>query len=478
MKRGIGLIAGTLGLLVASAGFAADTLLPQRVIYVGHREGEYVPFLKEHFTKVESVSREKFQPSQAKDFDVVVLDWPQYMREQPGGGRINAWDEQAPLGKREEWSKSTVLLGSAGLNLAVSWKLKGGSGCTCLAPVAYKLRDHEIFKGPMPVNMATVTIPTPDGFKADIKTDTVEVVPLINGIQKYNTVIHDNSPGWATHYFEFTDMPEVEIFSGGVNEQNPESGAYWRQGNLLHFGFEQSPTKLNETGRAMLVNGIAYISRFSEDRPIDVTASVFARERIGISRRRAKNLILNEDSKLEWLTNNYAAATLAKFNWHDRAAAKAWVLENSQWLHPGKDNFLEIDEEARSLGTPFDAPDFVPKTIAALNNEQTITNAAILLSRYVDWGTVTKDKESEFAKRLGFPEGLPEQWPAGWHPNKGIIMPEVVKWWRENGNYVFYSELGGYKWYLDPLAKKRGVPTKELRGAKRADLNSKLQITN
>ena len=253
-------------------------------------------------------------------------------------------------------------------------------------------------------------------------------------------MIHDNSPGWATHYFEFTDMPEVEILSGGVNEQNPESGAYWRQGNLLHFGFEQSPTKLNETGRAMLVNGIAYISRFSVDRPIDVTASVFTRERIGISRRRAKNLILNEDSKLEWLTNNYAAATLAKFNWHDRAAAKAWVLENSQWLHPGKDNFLEIDEEARSLGVAFDAGDFLPKTIAALRVEATKEKAGTLLARYV----------------AEPPSAKPDA--AAW-----------VKWWRENGTCVFYSELGGYKWYVDPLAKKRGVPTKDLRGPKRAD---------
>jgi hypothetical protein len=441
MKRGIGLIAGTLGLLVGTVGFAADALLPQRVIYVGHREGEYVPFLKEHFTKVESVSREKFQPSQAKDFDVVVLDWPQFMKEQPGGGRINAWDEQTPLGKREEWSKPTVLLGSAGLNLAVSWKLKGGSGCTCLAPVAYKLRDHEIFQGPMPVNTkALVTIPTPDGFKADIKTATVEVLPLMDGIKRYESVINDNRPGWSTHYYEFADVPEVEIFSGGVNEQNPESSALWRQGNLLHFGFEQTAKQLNDAGRAMLVDGIAYISRFSEDRPIDITESVFAGKRIGISRRRARNMILNEDSRLEWLTNNYSAATLASFNARDRAAAKAWVQENGQWLHPAEQNYLEIDEEARTLGTAFDAVDFLPKTIAALRVEATKSKAETLLSRYV----------------AEPPSAKPDA--AAW-----------VKWWRENGNYVFYSELGCYKWYVDPLAKKRGVPTKELRGPKRAD---------
>jgi hypothetical protein len=444
MKRGIGIIAGTLGLLVGTAGFAADTLLPQRVIYVGHREGEYVPFLKEHFTKVESVSREKFQPSLAKDFDVVVLDWPQYMKMLPNGKEADAWDDPVPLGKREEWSRPTVLLGSAGLNLAVAWQLKGGSGCTCLAPVAYKLRDHEIFRVPMPVDTkALVTIPMPEGFRWAIKAETVEVLPVMDGIKKYESVINDNRPGWSTHYFEFADVPEVEIFSGGVNEQNPESGAFWRQGNLLHFGFEQTAKQLNDAGRAMLVNGIAYISRFSEDRPIDVTPSVFAHRRdgrIGISRRRARNMILEEDSRLDWLTNNYSKATLATFNWHDRAAAKSWITENGMWLHPAEQNYLEIDEEARTLGTAFDAVDFLPKTIAALRVEATKSKAETLLSRYV----------------AEPPSAKPDA--AAW-----------VKWWRENGNYVFYSELGCYKWYVDPLAKKRGVPTKELRGPKRAD---------
>ena len=28
--------------------------------------------------------------------------------------------------------------------------------------------------------------------------------------------------------------------------------------------------------------------------------------------------------------------------------------------------------------------------------------------------------------------------------------------------YLFYSELGSYRWYVDPLAKKRGVPCKRI----------------
>src|SRR5258705_484575 len=117
---------------------AADSLLPLRVLYIGQRPDEFEPLLKAHFVKDASIARDQFKPAQAQDFDVVLLDWPQ------SGGMRGAWLDGSPLGKRDEWNKPTVLLGSAGLNLAVCWKLHGGSGCTCLAPVAYAIRQHEI----------------------------------------------------------------------------------------------------------------------------------------------------------------------------------------------------------------------------------------------------------------------------------------------------------------------------------------------
>jgi hypothetical protein len=407
-------------------------MLPQRVIYIGHRADQFEPFLKKHFPKVQSVALDDFQPVLANDFDVVLLDWPQT------GGPVRH-QRESPLGKRESWHKPTVLLGSAGLNLAVVWKLKGGSGCTCLAPAAYDLREHEIFHSPIPIDItATITIPTPKAFLGELKTNNVQVIPLIDNIGNYDRVIEDHARGWSTHYYEFASVPEVEIFCGGVNEQYPASSAFWRQGNLLHFGFEQSPTELNAIGRAMLLNGIAYISHFTEDHPIDVTPSVFGREKIGISRRRARNVFFN--GHVDWATEYISAATLATFEWRDPVAGKAWIGTNGMWLHPGPDNFLEIDTEARSLGVPFDEPDFLPKTIAAMHDEKTKGFASILLARYA-------------------PEG----------PGATADAAAWEGWWSENSPYLFYSELGCYRWYIDSLAKSRGIPTASLRGPARAD---------
>ncbi len=303
------------------------------------------------------------------------------------------------------------------------------------------LSDHQLFKSPIAIDIKAVKrIPTPKAFAEELKDSTVEVLPLVDDISRFETVINDYSRGWCTYYYEFANVPEVEFFCGGVNEKTPRASALWRQGNLLHFGFEQSPKEMNEAGRSLLVNSIVYISRFSDDRPIDETPSVFGPEKIALSRRRARAYFFNDQYQLEWATNVFSAATLASFDWRDRGKAKAWFESAQPWLHPGPGNLLEVDTELKSLGTPFDSPDFFTKTIAALRAEKTPLAAAAALARYA-------------------PEG----------PGANASAEKWEKWWQENSPYLFYSELGCYRWYIDPLARKRGIPTKDLRGPLRAD---------
>jgi hypothetical protein len=284
----------------------------------------------------------------------------------------------------------------------------------------------------------------PKAFAAELKGNEVDVLPLVNGIRRFETVINDYQRGWCTYFYDFADVPDVEFFCGGVNEKTPRAAALWRQGNLLHFGFEQSAAEMNETGRALLVNAIVYISRFTEDRPIDVTPSVFGAEKVAIDRRRAGYFLEFGGSaahRLQWMKEMYSPGALASFSPEDKPAAEAWFKAARPWLHPGPGNRLEVDEEARLLGTPFDAPDFLPKTIEALKDSAKAKIAATLLERYA-------------------PDG----------PGAAAGNAAWEQWWKANGPYAFYSELGGYRWYLDPLAKKRGVPSKQLRGPLRADV--------
>jgi hypothetical protein len=116
--------------LVVSAllrSFGATDLDKLSVLYIGEpdspRAKQFSGFLRKNVAKLEVTARDGFKPATAEAFDVVLLDWGQSNRTQ------DEWKEgRSPLGPRDQWHKPTVLLGSAGLNLAVVWKVRGGSG--------------------------------------------------------------------------------------------------------------------------------------------------------------------------------------------------------------------------------------------------------------------------------------------------------------------------------------------------------------
>jgi hypothetical protein len=118
--RSIGLV------LLCGVQIPAAQLENLKLLYVGDpgtaRAREFTKFLKQNAATVETASRNGFKDAQADPFDVVLLDWPQ------SGNTDQEWKRPSPLGDRNAWKKPTVLLGSAGLNLAVVWKVRGGSG--------------------------------------------------------------------------------------------------------------------------------------------------------------------------------------------------------------------------------------------------------------------------------------------------------------------------------------------------------------
>jgi hypothetical protein len=407
----------------------AKDLKDLKILYVGsERTGDFVSFLKKYVADVESRNRSGFKPADAAGFDVVLLDWPQ------GPETREMRKLTSPLGARQQWTRPTVLLGSAGLNLAVSWKLKGGSGCTCMSPLAYDLRPHEIFDRPYKIDRAkAVIIPTPPDFQQEIKAAQIQVLPLVQDYKR------EWPAGWCSYSYDFPRNPDVEFFCGGVNHKTPTAAGFWRQGNLLHFGFEQSPAEMNESGQHLLLNAIAYISRFSEDRPIAVTPSVFAgpvaRSRASIARN-----CRNPEFQVEWFKEDFQPELWARLEPMGRQKMAEWADQNSKYLHPNWNQQLESDQDLIALGIAFDQPEFFTRTIADLRaGGTTAERAQRLLRRYVPCGPNSSSAE------------------------------DWAGWWKTSQSYLFASDSGDYCWYVDPLAKKRGVPSADLRGPKRAD---------
>lgn len=123
MKCHIPLLSLALGVVGAEEPAVAAEPLPLRVLYVGQhrdRQADYEAFLSQHFAKVTVAPRQGFDPTAARDADVVLLDWSQ--------SEDSVDKVSSPFGKIEDWSKPTVLLGSAGLFMAGQWQLIGGAG--------------------------------------------------------------------------------------------------------------------------------------------------------------------------------------------------------------------------------------------------------------------------------------------------------------------------------------------------------------
>jgi len=170
-----------------------------------------------------------------------------------------------------------------------------------------------------------------------------------------------------------------------------------------------------------LLNAIEYISRFSEDKPIAVTPSVFAgpvaRSRASIARN-----LRNPQFQVEWFKENFSPELWAKMSPLGREKMAEWADQNSKFLHPNSKQELELDEDLLALGVPFDEEDFFAKTIVELRGSGAAAERAQrLLQRYVPIGP-NKDGA--------------EEWAA---------------WWKSNQPYVFASDAGDYRWYIDPL---------------------------
>lgn len=419
------------GVFLCSQSVDATELKRLRIAYVGsERAEEFVRFLEDHVASVESFSREKFDPSGAEKFDVVLLDWPQ--SSDARAERERMW---SPLGKREDWNRPTVLLGSAGLNLACVWQLRGGSGCTCLDPVAYDLMAHPIFEEPFAIDRgATITIETPSSFQDDMEEKSIDVIPIVDDFKKKWRA------GWCTYSTAFDVFPDVEFFCGGVNHKTPTAAAIWRQGNLMHFGFQPSPKEMNDTGDRLLLNAIAYISHFSDDRPIAISPSVFVGPRV--RPRKTVASWLKNPQRRDWVKNLVAEDLWETIQSQGEAESMiSWAREHTPYFTPDTESKIAIDPDLKTMQMGFDDAGFIEAAIEALacdipaDKERAIG----MLNRYVPEGPRSGDASS-------------------WQ-----------RWHEENKPYLFATDFGHFRWYIDPLAKQRKIPTIKLRGPDRMD---------
>src|SRR5262249_28727827 len=149
----------------------------------------------------------------------------------------------------------------------------------------------------------------------------------------------------------------------------------------------------------------------------------------------ARRLKGSSDQDLKALEYYLAPQTYKKLAGKSREQIRDWFTGARDYLHAGTGKGLAVDEEARSFGVPPAGADFLLRASAALSEPSKGSLARKLLARYCPDGP-----------------GVDAS-PGTWRD-----------WATENRHYLFFSDTGGYRWYLDALAKRRGVPTAKLRG--------------
>src|SRR5580765_7436413 len=204
------------------------------------------------------------------------------------------------------------------------------------------MREHEIFQRPHAIDLhATVQKPVPESWRDELKGQpTVDLLPLVDAS---DGGADRGMPGWCTGRFG-RDGPEFETMCGGINTKQSTHAAIWRQGNLLHFGFEPEPSRLNATGRKLLLNAIAYIARFTADRPL-------VRQRSPFAPHAGERAPLDAGARLGYAQSAAEIAGLFADPWRAQiaalgdAAAKTFVAERRSALLPVLPDGLPDDGE-------------------------------------------------------------------------------------------------------------------------------------
>jgi hypothetical protein len=403
----------SLALLSALPAFAQDRSAParqpQRVLYLGNpgseRSRAWLGFLEENFARARCLPRRGFEPSQAEDADVVLLDWSLQDVEPDQMGVV-----RSPLGPRDSWTRPLVLLGGAGLLLAGPWQLTGAYGCACLQPFAYDLRPHAVFRQPLRVDVyKTMRLDRPESWGPG---RPVDVLALRGAGARGAT------PGWCSYRPQLSESPDIEILCGGLNSKAEDAAAIWRQGQVLHFGFDLSPSEMNGNGKALLVNAIVYIARFAGRQPILRAPSPLSGQ--GARARSALAAWLEcEEQPLDWFTDAIDPAVLAGVDRTDRSALRAWFALHRAHLRPNAGGKLTIDRDVEQLGVAFDTREFFTTAIGSLGNHALASAAGRALARFA-------------------PEG----------PGATASGPAWQAWHEKHRTRLFFSDWGGYRWYV------------------------------
>ena len=216
--------------------------------------------------------------------------------------------------------------------------------------------DHEIFNRPFKVELTTIQVEVPDNYRTYY--DGKDLPETIDG-----WLVHEDyeKDGWGlvSDPYGFEDSPDCEYISSGTNSKSVRSVALGRQGNWFLWGFFAPPGDMTDEARLVFLNTVAYMKRFDGQHAYG--------EAGGRGREWALSYAhwLDDENLRSYAAGRFDPGLLAAT---DSSGVKLIELltENIDYIYQDSENRWAIDEDARGLGIPGDAPANFPQILEKL----------------------------------------------------------------------------------------------------------------
>lgn len=268
--------------------------------------------------------------------------------------------------------------------------------------------EHSVFTKPFAVTPTAEAWDTPDNYRrypgGKELPDTMKVWKVQNSEKK-------TYGGVVSRSYGFTDSPDAEVIVHGFNRgKEYKAVGIGRHGNFLQWGYSAPPSQMTEAGQKLFLNCICYIKQFNSKVPL-VT-------RQGYPRENAVRLaaLINKIKDKDFFSSSFPADLKEKYDGDPDGLVK-YYKDNFEYIY--RERTFLIDEDVKSLGLSSNRTlKTLEKLIELLSDKKHAKTAKKLLSKYTNEG-FTKQK----------------QWQ---------------NWYDHNKDRIFFSDFGGYKFFVTP----------------------------
>ena len=186
---------------------------------------------------------------------------------------------------------------------------------------------------------------------------------------------------------------------------------------------------MTESGKRVFLNTICYMKQFDGHKPL-VERVQSSREWVLLHIEYVRKYD-DVAEKRDWLRGLFPETVLDRLGL-DADALEAYYRKNLDYLFPKKRGF-DIDPDLTALGIPARDAAFLNRLVELFAADPKDALALRLFERYIG------------RDRVPTPEGL-----------KG--------WVEENKEYLFFSDIGGFRWFVDEYGRADAAITQEASG--------------